>query len=493
MNAIEKILNNESSKIAVRDQYDSLSYCELNNKASNLSSKINGQRNVLLLVQPGVQYSIGFMAILKAKCAVVPLSPDHTFREWKYIADDTEAALLIYDKQNFNEQLVQYSKKSLCIDDMNLDLESGPNDQVHKIQPKDNALILYTSGTSGKPKGVPLSYQNLDATIKGLSEAWAWSENDVILNVLPMHHTHGILNIFLCALTNSALCEFSPKAKPSKILDKLRSKKFTVFMAVPTIYNRLIQEIEKENYNSNGLKNDLNAMRLMVSGSAALPVRVLEKWKRLSGHFLLERYGMTEIGMALSNDYLGERVAGSVGKPLPGVSIRLINEDGEAIDKENVSGEIQIKGTNVFKGYLNNPEATQKSFTPDGWFKSGDIAFRQNERYFIMGRRSIDIIKSGGYKISALEIENCLLEHELISEAAIIGVEDEDWGEKIVAYLVVKKSLKDQDLKSWCKNKMATYKVPKAFVETSRFPKNAMGKVQKKELKAHFTKINSVR
>jgi len=222
----------------------------------------------------------------------------------------------------------------------------------------------------------------------------------------------------------------------------------------------------------------------MVSGSAALPVSVLEKWKEISGHTLLERYGMTETGMVLSNPLTGERRPGSVGQPLPGMQVRLVNEAGEVVEEE---GELQVKGKNIFSGYWNKDSETKKSFTKDGWFKTGDLVRVENGYYFIVGRLSTDIIKSGGYKISALEIESVLLEHPGVRECAVCGIPDETWGEKIGAVVVWKeRAFSLEEVREWMKDKLAAYKLPTVLVNAEVLPRNAMGKVVKRDIRILF-------
>jgi malonyl-CoA/methylmalonyl-CoA synthetase len=222
----------------------------------------------------------------------------------------------------------------------------------------------------------------------------------------------------------------------------------------------------------------------MVCGSAALPVTVLEKWKHISGHILLERYGMTEIGMALSNPLHGERKPGYVGKPLPFVAVKIVDETGSEIQENNLPGELYVKGETVFKRYWNRPEETAKSFD-ESWFKTGDIAEYDDLGYYkILGRNSSDIIKSGGYKISALEIENVILEHADVRECAVVALPSEEWGETIAAAIVGKAS--GDELKLWLKDKLAPYKIPRQFNMITELPRNAMGKVLKGEVKKIF-------
>jgi malonyl-CoA/methylmalonyl-CoA synthetase len=225
-------------------------------------------------------------------------------------------------------------------------------------------------------------------------------------------------------------------------------------------------------------------MRLNISGSAACPVKLFKQWQQLTGQVLLERYGMTEIGMGISNPYNGERRAGCVGQPLPGVECQLFDEHDQPIKEEALPGEIRIKGDNVFLEYWDNPRATEESFK-DGWFCTGDVALVEDGYYRIMGRSSVDIIKSGGYKLSALEIEGVLLTHEAIAEVAVIGVEDDTWGEAVVAVIGLNAgaSLTYEELKAWCNDRMSSYKIPKAIKIVDALPRNAMGKVTKPALK----------
>jgi malonyl-CoA/methylmalonyl-CoA synthetase len=261
-------------------------------------------------------------------------------------------------------------------------------------------------------------------------------------------------------------------------------------MAVPTIYAKLISDFETA-MDMEKLKRteQLRNFRLMVSGSAALPVSVLEKWNTISGHFLLERYGMTEIGMAISNPYKGVRKAGFVGLPLPGVQVRLFDNDSGKIAENEAAGEIQIKSAAVFKSYWKKQSATAESFTADGWFKTGDLAVCIDGYYKILGRLSSDIIKSGGYKLSAIEIEECLREHPSLADVAVLAIPDEIWGETVVAVLVLneKESIVDaKSINEWLSDKLPAYKIPKKYRIVVDLPRNAMGKVVKNSLKELF-------
>ncbi len=349
-------------------------------------------------------------------------------------------------------------------------------------------MILYTSGTTSKPKGVVTTHANIQAQIESLVSAWEWSATDRIPSFLPLHHIHGIINITSCALWSGATIEPFARFDAATILDRVRADAYTVFMAVPTIYVKLIQALEATSPAERAsIVGGFARMRLMVSGSAALPASLHEQWTALTGQKLLERYGMTEIGMALSNPYHGERRPGAVGRPLPGVEVRLKTESGAIVTTEDEPGEIQVRGQGVFRAYWNRPEESVESFE-DGWFQTGDMAVRERGSYRIMGRLSVDIIKSGGYKLSALEIEAALLEHPDIDECAVIGLPDDTWGEAVAAVVVLKDatSLELPALRDWCKGRLSVYKIPQRLLLAKELPRNAMGKVTKPAVRTLF-------
>jgi len=346
-------------------------------------------------------------------------------------------------------------------------------------------MMLFTSGTTNKPKGVVSSHKIINSQITTLADAWEWTSEDVIPLFLPLHHIHGIVNILSCGLWAGATIDLYQSFDISKICESVATGRYNLFMAVPTIYVKLIKYFEtlpeEKTYE---ICRGFSDMRLNISGSAACPVKLFNQWNELTGQVLLERYGMTEIGMGISNPYHGERRAGHVGQALPGVTVGLFNDKHEHITEQNMPGEIRIRGANVFLEYWDNPQATEKSFV-DGWFCTGDVAVIDKGYYRIMGRSSIDIIKSGGYKLSALEIEGVLLTHEKIEEVAVIGAPDETWGEAVTAFVVLSPSasLSQENLKTWCDGRMSAYKIPKKLKILDSLPRNAMGKVTKSDLK----------
>jgi malonyl-CoA/methylmalonyl-CoA synthetase len=348
-------------------------------------------------------------------------------------------------------------------------------------------MILFTSGTTGRPKGVVTTHANIEAQITSLVRAWEWTSDDHVLHVLPLHHIHGVINVLACALWAGARCQFLSKFDPREVWRRFVQTDLTLFMAVPTIYFRLIAAWEAAaEPDRRAMSAAAARMRLMVSGSAALPVSTLEKWRAITGQVLLERYGMTEIGMALSNPLRGARRPGCVGAPLPGVEVRLVDEAGRPA-APGAPGEIQVRGPAVFLEYWNRPDATRQSFQ-DGWFRTGDVAVAQEGAYRILGRSSVDIIKTGGYKVSALEVEEVLRTHPLIEECAVVGVEDEEWGQRVCAALLLKdeERLSTEQLRVWAKERLAVYKVPSRTLVLSELPRNAVGKVNKPALAAHF-------
>lgn len=357
------------------------------------------------------------------------------------------------------------------------------------LSPHRRAMMLYTSGTTSKPKGVVSTHSNIEAQILALVEAWGWERDDRIPLFLPLHHIHGIVNVLSCALWSGAQVEAFPAFELPRILERVAEGAYTVFMAVPTIYVKLIHAFESaRTEDGERWAQGFGGMRLMISGSAALPAAIHERWTGLTGQKLLERYGMTEIGMGLSNPLKGERRPGAVGQPLPGVELRLVSESGDVIEGQGEPGEIQIRGPAVFTEYWNLPEVTAGAFR-DGWFLTGDMAVLEAGYYRILGRLSVDIIKSGGYKLSALEIEDVLRQHPRISECAVVGVPDEVWGEAVAAAVMTAdgEGMLLKEIKEWAGDRLSKYKVPKLLRVVDDFPRNAMGKVVKPAVRDMFS------
>ena len=443
------------------------------------------ERRVAFLVPPGFSHVEVQWSIWRAGGVAVPLCVSHPRPELEYVLQDADADIVVADPifEPLMRPLAEASGRRFLSTRSFREMSATEDAPTFEISPRRRAMIVYTSGTTSRPKGVVSTHRTIEAQINSLVTAWGWRPEDHILQVLPLHHVHGIINVLACALWSGARCEILPKFDSESVWQRFVDSDLTLFMAVPTIYAKLIAAWEKAAPATRARWSEAcSKMRLMVSGSAALPVQVLETWQRISGHVLLERYGMTEIGMALSNPLHGTRTPGCVGVPLPGVEVRLVDETGDAVD-ESTPGEIQVKGPGVFAEYWRRPDATRNAFR-DGWFQTGDVAVVNDSVYRILGRKSVDIIKSGGYKISALEIEEQLREHPDIEECAVIGLPDPEWGERVAAALVFSsgRDLSLDGLRRWAKERMAPYKVPTRILKLESLPRNAMGKVTKPEV-----------
>ncbi len=483
----------KTALICERGKYSYDNLLEMSAGIARTLAEVSGRLDldeapIAFLTTPDIHYVTAQWGIWRAGGIAVPMCVKHPRPELEYVLEDTGARIIITDA-HYVDRLQGIARDAsieiLLFEEMSV--SEGTESPFPLVEENRRAMILYTSGTTNRPKGVVSTHANIRYQTETLIEAWEWTAEDRILNVLPLHHAHGILNILTCALRSGAVLEMASGFDANTTWARLASGDLTLFMAVPTIYVKLIAAYEAFAPNeAERARAALREMRLMVSGSAALPVQVLEQWRDISGHVLLERYGMTELGMALSNPYRGERRPGFVGAPLPGVEIRLMNEDG-ALARDEEPGEIQVRGPGVFLEYHGKPDATREAFQ-DGWFLTGDIARREGDAYQIMGRNSVDIIKSGGYKISALEIESVLRDHPSVQECAVVGLPHPEWGELIAAAIVTRANEASEDdgeleanLRAHAAAGLASYKVPRNWLFLTELPRNIMGKVLKKE------------
>jgi malonyl-CoA/methylmalonyl-CoA synthetase len=484
-------LNNNNSKTALVEGDHSYSFEEVNSTIDRFASGLLSgksdldEERIAFFIPASLDYVTVMHGIWRAGGIAVPLNVASAVAELDHYLTSASVTRMIANGH------YQDSLKELC-QRLNIKLMSV-EDVLHDtanplpvVALERRAMMLFTSGTTNKPKGVVSTHKTIQAQVTTLIDAWCWTEIDVIPLFLPVHHIHGIINILSCGLWAGATVHLFEKFDIPKITAEIVADRYNLFMAVPTIYVKLIQyfdSIDQEQVES--ICDGFSRMRLNISGSAACPVKLFKQWESLTGQVLLERYGMTEIGMGISNPYSGERRAGFVGQALPGVKIALFDEHQKIIDEEGLSGEIRVQGDNVFLEYWNNQKATTESFK-DGWFCTGDVAVLESGYYRIMGRSSVDIIKSGGYKLSALEIEGVLLMHDAIAEVAVIGVEDETWGESVTAFISLNPgaTLEFGELRAWCDGKMSSYKIPKSIKLIDTLPRNAMGKVTKPALKA---------
>ena len=468
--------------------YDSLLSVSAGIAAALLDTSTDlGEQRVAFLIPASFEYAAVQWGIWRAGGVAVPLSLSAADPELQHVITDAQVEQIIVPKDSLDKLRPlcdRLSKRLLTVEQISSGLSGG----LPELDARRRAMILYTSGTTSKPKGVVSSHANIQAQITTLTDAWGWRSDDWIPLFLPLHHVHGIVNVLGCALWSGARADCFDSFDGPTILERVADKDYSVFMAVPTIYVKLIRNLEAAAEGDRSRYTDGFAhMRLMVSGSAALPASVHEEWTALTGQKLLERYGMTEIGMAISNPLQGERRPGAVGAALPGMAVRLIGSEGEVIEVEDEPGEIQVRGPSVFSEYWRKPDVTRESFV-DGWFRTGDMAVLENGYYRIMGRLSVDIIKSGGYKLSALEIEDALRMHPAIRECAVVGVPDDTWGEAVAVAIVTQEGadIGLPDLKEWATDRMSGYKIPKSLLLLEDLPRNAMGKVTKPAVKDLF-------
>lgn len=479
---------------AIADAQGSYTYAELSEASERGASRLLAGRDdlaearIAFMVEPSYRYGVAQWSVWRAGGIAVPLCLTHPRPELEYVLDTTTPETVIHSSEYAD--LVGPLAESRGITHISVEeIDEGGPVRLPAVDLPRRAMILFTSGTTGSPKGVVTTHANITAQIESLVEAWGWNSGDRILLTLPLHHVHGIINVTACALWSGARVDMLPAFDSATVIERIASGDLTLYMAVPTIYHRLIAHLDGMSAEDRDrFLEGAAALRLMVSGSAALPVPVLERWRELSGHTLLERYGMTEIGMALSNPYEGERVPGSVGTPLPRVETRLVDEKDEPLP-HGMPGEIQVRGPNVFLEYWERPEATREAFTDDGWFRTGDTAVIEDGRYRILGRSSVDILKTGGEKVSALEIEEVLLGHDAVSEVAVVGIDDAEWGQRVVAVVVAASPVDPDELREWAKDRLAAHKVPKEFHFPDSLPRNALGKTMKPEVARLITTL----
>jgi len=359
-----------------------------------------------------------------------------------------------------------------------LDTGFAEGAQPYSTTENDTAVIIYTSGTTGRPKGAEITHGNLISNLQALHIAWGWTPDDVLLHVLPIFHVHGLFVALHGALHAGATTLLLREFDARRTLQMLASGRCTVFMAVPTIHQRLLDVPDASQF-------DLSQVRLITSGSDRLPDEVFTGFQKTFGYTLLERYGMTETGMNCSNPLHGERRLGSVGLPLSGVEVRVVNPEDDQPLPDGEIGEVQLRGPNVFKGYWQQPQKTAESFTADGWLRTGDLGFRERDGYLTLCGRSKDLIISGGLNIYPPEVERVLAEHPSVAACAVIGCPDREWGERVTAVVVLNRgeSVSGSELIAFCRERLAPYKSPKSIVFQEELPRNAMGKVQKAELR----------
>jgi malonyl-CoA/methylmalonyl-CoA synthetase len=426
------------------------------------------------------------LAACRMGAVSMPLNPAYSEPELKYLLEDSGAKVLVTSGQHSRNLEtgglgVDSPARVVAVDPdrfhRSLPAPESPLDKV-KLSHDSPALMLYTSGTTGHPKGALMSHGSLTANIDMLGQAWQWSADDVLLHVLPMFHVHGLLVALHGALHAGASAIVRPSFDASTALRDLSRTDCTVFMAVPTMYRRLLAAL-------GGSKADLRHMRLLTSGSDRLPVEVFEAIEERLGHRVVERYGMTETGIMLSNPVDGARIAGQVGVPLPGVEMRIVGRDGGVPCHRGEVGELQTRGPHLFLGYWNDPDKTSSAFTEDGWFRTGDLGTCDSSGRFELKGRMTELMITGGFNVYPTEVEHVLARHAGVAQCAVAGVPDDDWGQAVTAFVVRSDgSTSTEELIQHCRTSLAAYKSPKRVVFVDALPRNAMGKVQKQVLVA---------
>ena len=418
------------------------------------------------------EFVTALLALFHLGAALVPINLAYRRREIAHMLGDAEPRLLLTERAQLPvlEELEEGETRGVEVvlaEDL-AGLSEDPTFMPARVDGGDLAMLLYTSGTTGRSKGAMISHDNVLATVTGLLAAWAWQGGDVLLLTLPLFHTHGLVVGLCSALAAGATVLLHRRFEAPAVAAELQRGEPTLFFGVPTMYVRLVEELRR------GVDPaGLGRMRLFCSGSAPLAPETFAAFRELTGHAILERYGMTETGMNLSNPYAGERRPGTVGTPLPGVSARI-----------DESGELLVRGSNVFSGYWRAPEKTAESFVHDEvgrrWFRTGDLAQRDPENgYFTLLGRRHELILSGGFNVYPREIEEVLASFPGVQEAAVVGRPHPDWGEVPMAFLVTDSPVDEAGLIAFCKDRIAGFKVPRTFRVVESLPRNALGKVQK--------------
>jgi len=481
------------SRTAIIAADGTFTYSDLDEASQRVAGALLGdnedlnQTRVAFLVSPSFAYAAVQRGIWRAGGVAVPLAVSHPPPELEYVIRDSGASVVVADAACAPRVFAIARAARARFVTASDALKASPAQGLPHLGSTRRAMIIYTSGTTGRPKGAVTSHQNIGAQIASLVDAWRWTPADRLLLALPLHHVHGVINGLGCALAVRATCEILPEFDAEVVWSRLASGEITVFTAVPTMYHRLIASWDAAPPDVKRARSEAaSRLRLMMSGSAALPVTTLARWREITGHTLLERYGMTEIGMALSNPIDGERLPGHVGQPLPEVEVQVVDEHGTPVP-DGTPGELEVRGPTVFTEYWQREEETRTAFR-DGWFRTGDVAVLEHGSYRLLGRTSVDIIKTGGYKVSALEIEEVLRLHPAIAECAVVGVADDDWGERVSAAVELREGaeLSLGELQAWAKSQLAPYKIPRALQEVAALPRNAMGKVVKPQVAGLF-------
>lgn len=450
---------------AVRIEGAVLSRSDLVGAATSVAERVGGAHRIAVLASPTATTVLAVAGALIAGVPFVPVPPDVGVAERRHMLTDSGAQAWLGERP---EDLGGLSHVPVR-------LHARSWHRYPEPTPESTAMVMYTSGTTGLPKGVLISRRAIAADLDALAQAWQWTPEDTLVHGLPLFHVHGLVLGLLGSLRVGNRFVHTGRPTPQAYASAAVAGG-TLYFGVPTVWSRVVDDVESA--------TALGSARLLVSGSAALPVPVFDRLVALTGRAPVERYGSTESLITLSTRADGERRPGWVGLPLAGVRTRLTHDDGTPAphDGETI-GRLQVTAPTLFDGYLNRPEATAEAFDPDGWYRTGDVAVVDDGgMHRIVGRESVDLIKSGGYRIGAGEIETVLLGHPGVAEAAVVGLPDEDLGQRVVAFVVGDASA--EDLIKFVAEQLSVHKRPRDVRLVEELPRNAMGKVVKKELMA---------
>jgi len=487
---VDALVAHAPERIALRDHRGTASYGDLDAKSAALACELSAVHGIVpgdrvaMLFEPGLDFVAALVAIWRARAVALVLTPLHPVRERAALVADARAKLVLASP--LHEELARASAPHTAIavlDATSAWPKAAPLDAAPMPHADDLALQMYTSGTTGRPKGVLLRHHQLSSQLDSLARAWGMRADDVLVHALPLHHIHGLAIAMLNVLRVGGTVHLLPAFDAKAVLAACEGA--TVFMGVPTMYARLLDTLDALDDSARGhAASALHALRLCASGSAALPVSIGNRWASYAGTYPLERFGMTELGVALSNPLDGERVPGSVGSPLDGVLVRVVDDDGS----DAREGQLLVGGPTVFEGYFERPDADADSFVVQGgtrWFKTGDtVRLDDRGRVQILGRTSVDILKSAGYKLSAIEIEEALRRHPAVRDAAVVGLPDETYGQRVAAAVMLHATATASvdDLTAFLREELAPYKLPRVWRIVDDVPRNALGKVLKPAL-----------
>ncbi len=475
-------------KTCLRFEGERWTYDRLRGRAKTFAAALEtsglkpGER-VALFLGNSPDFLAAYLGTHLAGGVIVPVNAQYRRGELRHIFEDAGVRLCLTDGERrpelegVREELPRLEAVIEAGEELEDFLSAAEVSEPALPDGDDLAVIAYTSGTTGRSKGAMLLHRNLVANIEAICEAWRWTADDHLLLTLPLFHTHGLMVGAQGTFFSGASAELRRKFDAAEVYDALLGDSFTMFFGVPTMYTRLLREAEDR-------EERPSPLRLYVAGSAALSPQAFERFEKLFGERILERYGMTETGMNLTNPYDGERRPGTVGGPFPRQEARVVGVESREPLPAGEVGEIEVRGPHVFEGYWNRPDATEEVLREDGWFSTGDLGLMSEDGYFTISGRTKELIISGGYNVYPREVEELLEGCSGVAEVAVVGLPDEEFGERVTAVVVrADPELTEVEVQDFCRNDLASYKKPREVVFVDELPRNAMGKVLKHEVR----------